>query len=429
MLIEFTVGNFLSFKEIKTFSAVAASIKEHADDNLINTDKNLKLLKSAVIYGANASGKSNLIKAMGFMKALIYNSAKDMQTLATLSVERFALSSDYDDKPAHFEIIFIHDTVRYRYGFEMTDEKIIKEWLFFVPNKMETELFTRSGQEFHIGNQFRKEAKGLIERTRENALFLSVTAIWNGETANKIMKWFNSFNIISGINDDMYQAFTLTLLEKDSGMKSSMLDFLKSADLGIDDLEIEEQEISYDTLPKNLSDKLKKLVLSNENSGKSTMLNLATIHKKYGSDNKWVSNVKFDINKHESEGTKKAFSLSGPLLDTLMNGKTLVIDELDSKLHPLITQAIIKMFNSQITNNKNAQLIFATHDTSLLDRKFFRRDQIWFTEKDPFGATDLYSLVDYKEKVRNDASYGKEYMLGKYGAIPFLGDFYSLLRK
>jgi AAA15 family ATPase/GTPase len=423
MLIEFTVGNYLSFKDPMTFSMVAAPIKEHQDNNTFPVSDNLKLLKSSVIYGANASGKSNFIKAISFMKRFIINSSKETQANELIAVKNFKLSSETEDQPSHFEIIFIYEEVRYRYGFEVDTTKVHREWLFHAPKGKEALLFTREFNKIELGTHFSDEGKGLESKTRDNALFLSVVAQFNGQIAIKILKWFRRFNIISGLNDDSYLDYTVNKLNN-TAEKGQILEFLKIADLGITDITAEKSKVTFDNLPKNIPEEIKQLFLSNDDS---FSINVSTLHKKYDKNKQFSVVENFDLETNESEGTKKIFCLSGPLINTLKNGNILVIDELDSRLHPLITRFIVKMFNSKETN---AQLIFATHDTNLLNKNIFRRDQIWFVEKDIYGATDLYSLVEYKTeesaKVRNDASFEKDYILGKYGAIPFIGDYSAL---
>ena len=218
-------------------------------------------------------------------------------------------------------------------------------------------------------------------------------------------------------------------LEKDD-FKNKVLTFLKEADIQIDELQLEVKELNFDDLPKDIPETL-KILLEKRKPDKIKSYGVNTTHKKYNKKKEVKSNEVFGI-ENESKGTIKIFALSGPIIDTLENGGTLILDELDTSLHPQISQSIVKLFNSNVHNPKNAQLIFATHDTNLLDKRFFRRDQIWFTEKNAYGVTDLYSLAEYKvndSKIRNDASYQKDYILGKYGAIPFIGNFNSLFRK
>jgi uncharacterized protein len=415
MLLEFRVGNYLSFKDTVTLSMEAASISEHEDSNVFEFDK-YKLLKSAVVYGANASGKSNLIKAMGFMEMLVFSSSKDTQVAEPIKVENFRLSTETENEPSFFEIIFICEQKKYRYGFKVDKKRVYSEWLFFNPSRQEAKLFLRDEDDIKISTTYFREGKGLEDKTRPNALFLSVVAQFNGKISKKILEWFNRFRFISGLSDESYMGFTVSLIEKED-FKQKLLEYLKIADLGIDNVNIEKGKIKISELPENLSIQIK-----DKNADEIDRVGISTLHSKYDNENKRLpSKVKFEF-KSESEGTRKFVGILGPLLDTLDKGYVLVVDELDARLHPFITRFIIQLFHSKQTNPNNAQLIFATHDTNLLDKDLFRRDQIWFTEKDQYGATDLYSLVEYKN-VRKDASYEKDYIAGKYGAVPFIRNF------
>lgn len=413
MFIEFSVENYLSFRDLVTFSMVASPIKEHAETHVFEANKYFKLLKIGTLYGANASGKSNLFKAMSFMSEFVENSSKDSQAEDEINVENFRLSTDTQDKPSTFEIVFIQGDYRYRYGFQVSSAKVESEWLFQATKQAETNLFQRSGKHFTISNQF-KEGKDLDAKTRDNALFLSVVAQFNGETAISILKWFKNFNVISGLKDS-YGHITKRLLE-DPKLKKAFIDFIKTADLGIEDIKIEKRPFPEIFMPKEF--KIKGMNLKFE---RPELTEILTVHKKYDLNLQFTGYESFQMDKNESQGTLKLFSLLGPVMEALLQGKVLVIDELDSRLHPLITNFIIELFHSAEHNPHKAQLIFNTHDTNLLSNKVFRRDQIWFTEKGKYGESHLYSLIEYK--VRSDASYEKDYLLGKYGAIPFLGEF------
>lgn len=416
MLIEFSVGNYKSFKDIVTFSMVAAKLSsknKEIDANNIFTYKNsVNVVKTAALYGANASGKSNFVKAFVFMRNFIINSSKESQATEDINVDIFKLSTTTENKPSFFEIIFVIDNIRYRYGFELDREKIHSEWLYRAKER-ETNLFMRDFDKIDVKGPF-SEGKGLEPKTRPNALYLSVCAQWNGKIATEILKWFRSCGVISGLNDIGYRPYTVQRFEQPE-FKEKILTFIRDFDFGISDLNVKHTTITEDSLPKNMPETLQKFLM--EQGGDKTTI--FTTHKKFNEKNEHIGNEIFDLDQHESEGTQKAFSFSGPLLDVLSNGKTLIVDELDARLHPIITQAIVKMFHNSGVNPKNAQLIFVTHDTNLLDNKFLRRDQVWFMEKNKYGSTDLYSLVDFK--VRNDASFEKDYIAGKYGAIPFLG--------
>ncbi len=394
MLIEFTVGNYLSFKEPVTLSMTAtderAKFEKLNENNVFKIDDELSLLKSAAVYGANASGKSNFVKAMGFMRWFIVNSSKNTQIGESIDVEEFRLSTETEGKPSFFEIVFILEGRIYRYGFEVDKKRVISEWLFHVPKVKESKLFNRNGNEIEMTNIF-KEGNLIADKTRSNALFLSVNAQFNGKISTKILGWFESnFKVIFGLHTDAYRPIAIQYFSK---YKNKILKLIQKLDLGIDDIKLVEG-------------------------------NLITFHKKYDREGNVVSPAILDFDENESEGTKKLFDLAVPILDTLKNGEVLVIDELDARLHPLMTRTIIDLFNSNDTNPHNAQLIFMTHDTNLLNKIVFRRDQIWFVEKNEEGVSDLYSLVEFK--VDNDSNFEDDYIKGKYGAIPFIGNFIQL---
>ncbi len=426
MLIEFSVGNYRSFKEVVTFSMVAADLTADNniihDDNLFTVDDDLKLLKSAAIYGANASGKSNLAKALNFMKWLMINSSRETQSTDDIDIEPFKLSILTDAKPSFFEMVFKLNKVKYRYGFEVTRKKIVSEWLYYVPNVRETKLFYREKDKIEAVKKFK--ANKLEKITRHNALFLSVSAQFNVRISEAILNWLkNSLNIISGLNNNSYRSYysytVHCLMENEN--KNEIINLIKKLDLGIDDININKIDITEDELPDDIPQEIRQMILK-QSGGKIT--SIKTKHRKFDFQNKFISTETFDL-EDESEGTKKAFALAGPLFDTLKNSQTLVIDEFDARLHPLISHAILELFNSHETNPNNAQLIVMTHDTNLLSPKLFRRDQIWFTEKDRYGATDLYSLVEYN--ISNDDPFENNYIKGRYGAIPYIGDLSQLI--
>lgn len=423
MLIEFSVANYRSFKEKVTFSMVAANIvakDKHLDEaNVFAVDDELKLLKSAAIYGANASGKSNLGKALSFMKWFMVNSSKETQSTEKIAVDRFRLSTETDRKPSLFEIVFLIDKKQYRYGFEVNPDRVVSEWLYYVPRKRETKLFERKNS-IKITRTYK--ADGIQQKTRHNALFLSVSAQFNVKIAEEILVWLtNKLKIISGLHDDQHLRDTVRQCLAEDKNKEEILRLISQLDLGIDKVEVQDKEITPDILPDEFPDELKKALI--KRGGRAT--SIRTLHRKFDANGHHASMEEFNLSEQESEGTQKIFALGGPLFDTLSNGKVLVIDEFDARLHPLISRAIVELFNSNDTNPNNAQFIFMTHDTNLLSNKIFRRDQIWFTEKNGQGATDLYSLAEYN--IRNDASFESDYIKGRYGAIPYIMNLNHLI--
>ncbi len=426
MIIEFTIGNFMSFREKKTLSLEATNITEYKDSTF--QIDNYKLLKSVVLYGANSSGKSNLIKAMSIMKLIVLTSV-EKSSVSKNEVIPFLLNTETENSPSFFEVIFLIGKIRYRYGFELDSKTIHGEWLFRLNNQKEKEtpLFIRENDGIGIADIF-EEGKGLENKTRDNTLFLSVTDQFNGYISGEIIKWFNNWVTISGLSHDDYRGITFSLLERKNS-KERLIDFFKDLDLGFEEIKFRKEKLQEGLLSKETPIGIFVPISSYLGSKISAKIN--TVHKKLNKEGKQIGYIDFDLREQESSGTNKVIDISGPIFDTLINGGVLVIDELDAKLHPLMTVAITNLFNSPEYNLNNAQLIFATHDTNLLSYGKFRRDQIYFLEKDKYEASDLYSLIEYREegtKIRKDRSFEKDYIMGKYGAIPFIGNFNKLLR-
>jgi AAA15 family ATPase/GTPase len=423
MLIEFTVGNFKSFRDRVTFSMVAtntrAKDKRVDEENVVRAGGDLALLRSAVVYGANASGKSNLGAALAFMRRFVLNSSKDTQADEPIAVEPFVLSDRTKDAPSYFELVFLLDGRRFRYGFELTADRVITEWLHHVPGVREVRLFSRDEALIKLAEAF-KEGRGLEKLTRRNALFLSVVAQFNGSTAQQILSWFGRFDIITGLEDHECRSYTLDCLDNNR-YHEDIARLVKTLDLGIDELNVRAIPIDEFPFPVEMPEALKSLMIEQIDR----VHRVTTVHRTYDEQGRQTGVVRFSLDGQESEGTKKLFSFAGPLIHALKTGRVLFIDEFDARLHPLVTRSLVGLFNSRETNPHNSQLIFTTHDTNLLTNRLFRRDQIWFTEKDRQGSTRLYSLIEYK--VRNDASFESDYIRGKYGAIPFVGDLGRLI--
>ena len=425
MLIEFRVGNFRSIKDQVTLSLLAASqVSEYKDENTFFMHRH-RLLKSAVIYGANASGKSNLLGAFVFMRWFLLSSSKESQAEEEINVNQFKLDSETQSQPSFFEVTFLLNDLQYRYGFEADKKTVKSEWLFYAEKEKEYELFLREDDKIRVFDKF-SEGKDLEEKTRNNALFLSVVANFNGDLAIAILKWFREINLFHGLHESDYTA-SIELL-KDKKQRKQFINFLRNADLDIADIHLGEKNMEVpDELLSMLSKKNLKELRSKLSDAKNISIN--TEHIQY-SAGKPKGKVMLDFEKDESDGTKKFFRLLGPMIQSLCDGKIIIADELEARLHPLLTEFLVRLFLSPETNPKNAQLIFVTHDTNLLQNTSFRRDQIWFAEKSQQQATDLYSLAEIKVrselKVRKDASFAKDYIQGKYGAIPFIGDFEGL---
>jgi AAA15 family ATPase/GTPase len=389
--------------------------------NIFPVNKDISLLKAKAIYGANASGKSNVIKALVSFIRIIKDSVKEEKALSL--IDSFQLSTETENMPTFFQLIFRIGKIRYRYGFEADDKSIKSEWLFSTPNKREQPLFIREDKLIVDINQTHFEEGVMYQKLFENSkdpiftdtsLFLThLSSTGFGKLSKQIVKTISSISIISGLGHrGMYGIAGDSL--SDSVKKKFILDFLKKADIGIDDLDT--VEITNENLPDNIEDEVK------EDLKKGKII--VSSRTKYNVELKSEGKSDFSFGMQESEGTKKMFELSPFIYRSLKEGTPLFIDEFDSRFHPLLTKKIVELYNS--IENKKAQLIFTTHDTNLLSSDLLRRDQIDFVEKDKYGASHLYTLVEIKG-VRNDASFEKDYIQGKYGAIPFLGDFTNLI--
>lgn len=410
MLVKFSVRNFLSFKETTSISFVATSLSEYRSDNLFQSPINdLGLLKSMVIYGFNSSGKSNLFKAIGFVKRFILNSSKDSTAGEEIMVERFKLSTETINEPSFFEIEFIDNGYKYRYNFEVNTDKVCSESLYYQKKAKEFLLFERELQNIKLGKKFDVENEKLIHITRENALFLSVCAQFNDSLSDSLIQSIRDINFISGIDDLGSTDYTAKMLG-DNKFNQMVNNLLRSANLGFDEIKV--KKVSTEEILKNsdFPNELRKILIKNNPEN----VIISTKHLTYNEKQEVVGEEYFDLNSEESLGTRKFFALAGPLIETLTKGKVLIIDEFDSRLHPALCKAIIKLFNSSDKNPYNAQLVIASHNSTFINstNKLFRRDQIYIAGKNKFGMTRLESLFD--KKVRKDASFEKDYLAGKY---------------
>ena len=428
MIEEFSFGNFKSFKDIQTLNLTAAKIKSKNPDldtkNIISINDKLSLLKTKAIYGANASGKSNVVQALKVFISIVKSSVKDEKVL--LFINLFRLSSETENQPSFFQIIFRYEGVRYRYGFEADAQEIKSEWLFATPKIREVTLFIRENNKiekiskqhyaegYKLTTLFEKGTENEIFRT--NSLFLtSVGSFGIGKLSKDLIDTISSIEIVNGLKSQgMYNFASVAL--NDAETKKYIVDILKSADVGIEDLDT--IEITQKDLPEGVDEEISERFFGKEDK-KSMIIAKKT---KYNEKHEKIGTRGF-IFDGESEGTKKMFELSPFIHVALEKGRPIIIDEFDARFHPLLTKKIVELFNSE--NNSKSQLVFVTHDTNLLSADLLRRDQIDFVEKDKYGASHLYTLVQFKG-IRNTASFEKDYIQGKYGAIPFLGNFNKL---
>ncbi len=422
MLIQFSVENFSSFKGQNTLNMVAGSGKEHPQfvfsfrPRGATKARPISLIKSAAIYGPNASGKSNLIKALVFMKKMVRDSSKDTQAGEPIAMTPYRLQAETADQPATLEIIFVRDDVRYRYGFSCDQTHVHEEWLFFAPKGREAKLFVRTGGKIETGDAF--DAPGeLADMTRDNALFLSVAAQFNVSSAEQVLGWFADVQLKT--DDDSFPHQSMRLFQN-SRDKERLLRLLKMADHGISDIALETVDFDQYGLPPEI----KKLIVNDlktrgKDKEKLKFQKMVSFHPLFDAKGNIVDTVAFDFER-ESRGTKKLFEMAGMIFSALDKGAPMVMDELECSLHPMLTRLVIDTFHSEKTNPRHAQLVFTTHDTGLLHPGLFRRDQFWLIQKDEYGASELYSIADFR--VRSDKSHDKAYLQGRYGAVPLLHD-------
>jgi AAA15 family ATPase/GTPase len=419
MLIEFSIENYRSIKDKVTFSLLASS-DTSLEANIFHPEtlkKDDDLLRSAAIYGANASGKSNVIKALSTLQRLVLTSIK-YQSGDTLPYEPFKLDENCLRKPTRFEIVFIYKKIQYTYTVAFNSEKIVEESLTYCPKYKEFTIFSRSDN--NIPRFLKKDTKIqqlIYDRTLKNVLYLSNSAQQNYEKTIDVYDWFkNDFVVLRSADPNAFIDNTVKMLNESNELKRCILKALAEADLGINDVTASSTLFTYEQL-RNHNTKAGQAIFRGD---KVEIIEIMTLHK--ANKSKGDTGAIFDYFSEESDGTMRVFNLIGYFIDALNSGKTLIIDELDIRLHPLLCEYLIKLFYNHSRNKNNAQLIFSTHNINLFDKKIFRRDQIWFTEKNPDnGSSDLYSLTEFSP--RNDKNILKGYLAGRYGALPFIDNW------
>ncbi|WP_322904731.1 ATP-binding protein [Paenibacillus campi] len=417
MLLQFNFENFKSFAQESTLDMMATSIKEHENDVAYNV-YNERVLKVAAIFGANASGKSNVFKAFRFFCRFVLSSNRSMVWLNEKYLSPFAFTSE--KKPSFFEAIFSTKQNIFQYGFKVDQEQIYEEYLYIRDRKKKKEayrtLFYRSEQDFELAPEF-ESIKNLLELLEKKTLFLSLMTSFKIEIVQEIKDWFQKVSFMDyakGFNNiaitrSRFQTPLMRIL-KDDAQKEQLEKFIKAVDVGIDTLDV----VTFNKI--ELVDEENIEINSDDDE---TMYEFFSIHANKDTNETFRLPLR-----EESSGTQKLIALYTSLQNVIEQGGILFSDELDAQLHPLLLRYLINLFHDPKTNPNHAQLIFTTHDVFTLDKDNFRRDEIWFVDKDERGVSKLYSLAEYKlndqKKVRNDASYGKDYILGKYEAIPDL---------
>ncbi len=425
MLIEFSVANFRSIRERQTLSLVASNRVKGLPDNLLKPDlpglSNTKLLKSAAIYGPNASGKSSLFQAGRFMQSFVCGSAVDRKPGEQTGVVPFRLDAHSASEPTEFEVLFVHEGSRYQYGFTLNKERVLEEWLMAYPRGRAQNWFHRSFDEASSeydwdfsSTHFKGDKHRLSGQTRPNALFLSTGAQWDHPQLGSLYEWFRfhfRFLDLSQVNPPSGPAISLSLLEGREELRDAVRSLIRHADPSIVDYEIERTNWEDGDLANNLLPAVRKELLKQVEG--APLFKLHVLHQGL----EMSEAVRFGA-EEESTGTLKYFSLLGPWIDVLGHGYTVFVDEIGASMHPLLVRSLVEALHLEKVNQQGAQLVFTTHDTTLLDKELLRRDQVWFMEKDQHNTTKLYPLLDFKP--RNDEALQKGYLAGRYGALPFL---------
>lgn len=414
MLVEFRTQNFRSLRDEQVLSLVASPDKSLLDTHALDTGLKAAphVLKSAVVYGANASGKSNLIKALQYMRDVVLMSATLQPGQAFARLQPFRLDAVSASQPTAFEVTFILDGVRYQYGFAMNAQRIVSEQLLvykaFKPQRwFERHFDAESGKDVYEFGPGLKGAKTLWEgATRPNALFLSMAVQLNSEALRPVYDWFAHRLVILNEHAPLSPQFSLEMLKLEAQRKA-IGEFLRAADISIADVEVATKQATVHSIRFDLATGKRE-----EETGEQTVDEVRFHHlTEHGQ-------AVFDL-ADESSGTRNLLFLARPVLDILSNGQTLVVDELDTSLHTLLVQALVRLFHRPEANTGGAQLVFTTHDTSLLDAYgLFRRDQVWFVEKRPDQSSSLYPLLDFSP--RKNEALERGYLQGRYGALPLL---------
>lgn len=423
MLLEFSIANFRSFKDRQTLSLAASSGKEHRDQNVATSGiKDLDLLRSVAVFGPNASGKSNLFRALQVLQWLVQSSATALQQGQTLpGVVPYRLMKETADRPSEWEISFIADDgVRYQYGCAVRPERVIKEWLIAYPQGRPQRWFERdhdleSSKAWWFGPNFvgeRAQRKVWQDSTRDNALFLSTAIQLNNTQLRPVFGWLKERLIVLAPGVNMNPLLSWELLRSSEG-QSRVMQFMHAADIDIGRMELKEEDVSE--LPAL---GIFRLQIQDDPSSEAKRPQMKrhrilTWHRRKDDDKE----VPFDFD-DESDGTRKLFEFVGGLLRAMDCGATVCIDELDRSLHPHITRYLVGLFQ-RTSNNRNAQLVFSTHDVTLMDFDLMRRDQIWFVEKDEQNSSRLYPLLEYSP--RKGEALERGYLKGRYGAVPVTG--------
>lgn len=401
MLLEFMCSNHRSIKEKVKFSMIAGS--DNTSEELLKEFGSVRVLRTAVIYGANGSGKSNFISALSFMRALVSNSINYQPGQEIFQVPHKLCSSK---APSEYDIQFVRNDTRYAYGFSVVQNAIQDEYLYYFPKGRQVKIFERSAMEIKPGNRYRGSFDVSLHILKENRLFLSCAANYsNIKEIEDAFLFFGKDIVVYHPEFNNWTEYSIGLMQDNDMIKKDFIGILQALGTGVKDIKIKLEKVKLQDMQQELQlpEALKALLSSQEGN---------RVEAKIVYD-------KFEVDlAEESNGVKRLFQMVCPMIDILTHGKILICDELESNLHESVISQIVQMFQ-HYQKDKFAQLVFSTHDTSLLDKALFRRDQVWFTQLNEERATDLYSLIEIRN-VRKTENLEKGYVLGKYGAIPML---------
>nr|WP_296093023.1 ATP-binding protein [uncultured Dorea sp.] len=402
MLLEFKCSNHKSIKDKVSFSMIAGS--DNTSEELLKEFGNFRILRSAIIYGANGSGKSNFINALAFMCELV-NSSINYQPGQEVFQACHKLSTM--ETPSEYSIQFVRNDIRYAYGFSVKKNVISDEYLYYFPKGRQVKIFERKEMELKPGDRYKNAFDVSISILKNNRLFLSCAANYsNVKEVEEAFLFFNKDIVVYNPEINNWTEYSIELMQKNDMIKKAFVDILQALGTGIKDVKVKLEKVKLADLPQELQipDALKTLIGSQEGN----RIEAKVVYDQF----------EVDLMSEESAGVKRLFQMICPIIDILNQGKILICDELENSLHESVIFQIVQLFQ-YYKKDKFAQLIFSTHDTSLLDSDLFRRDQVWFTQLNQDRATDLYSLVEIKN-VRKTENLKKGYVSGKYGAIPML---------
>ena len=419
MLIEFSVANYKSIRAEVTLSLIADRGREHRESNVVEpvlpAEANPSpLVRSAAIYGANAAGKTNLLEALGAMATMVRESGRGLDALPMVP---FRFDPAFEERPSTMEAMIVVDGVRYQYGFEATAVAVVKEWLFAWPRGRVQAWYEREGDEYRFRDGLTGDREVWRRATRSDALFLSTAVGLNSEQLRPVFEWFRRRLRVAGVGG-WSPTFSFECCEDER--KAVVIDFLRSADFAISDLTLTKEEFDPEMLPNEMPSALRDQLREDLKGSEVPTLRLT---------HETSEGVTRDLDlDDESDGTQKMFALAGPWLDALEHGYVFVLDELHDNLHPYLVRFLVDCFHDPRQNIKGAQLVFTTHETAILNQDVFRRDQIWFCERDQGLATTLYPLSDFRPR-KGVVNLERAYLAGRFGALPFVSPRHGVAKK